>query len=440
MILYRIISEEEYKGYQDGSKSLENGEKKSWDMANKIYENETDSNIDYIYFFPYYEACLHWEGKYVIKVDIPDELIEKGIGTYAHPYGASLNTAFVLLDEYRIKRQDFDPQKYIVETILTEELEEGEVGNKWEKSEEYNKRLSEALSKQTPLFNGHILDYSGIPEPDEFKVPDEAKEITEIIKRKLNEQIEEKPLIARPTIQDKKQNERRYGMYIENAPGYFVREIVQKYGIEEISTLFNEEQKMETIKAIVDVLRFGYIYDKIGNIYIGRTQSTELEQNNKNNLLYIAQEISKIGLDDKEVYSEKLIRLRKCTQIALNDQNNPFQIKDIIRYIYGDDLSLIDRATVNRSTERKRIAELRNITEDPTKTKEEQEAQIKAKLEEMISFTGQSEQNEPIAESDFSMSKLQMKEAELSELEKEEKELNEEIDLIKLNEESQRDE
>jgi len=117
-----------------------------------------------------------------------------------------------------------------------------------------------------------------------------------------------------------------------------------------------------------------------------------------------------------------------------------FQIKDIIRYIYGDDLSLIDRATVNRSTERKRIAELRNITEDPTKTKEEQEAQIKAKLEEMISFTGQSEQNEPIAESDFSMSKLQMKEAELSELEKEEKELNEEIDLIKLNEESQRDE
>jgi len=38
------------------------------------------------------------------------------------------------------------------------------------------------------------------------------------------------------------------------------------------------------------------------------------------------------------------------------------------------------------------------------------------------------------------MSKLQMKEAELSELEKEEKELNEEIDLIKLNEESQRDE
>ena len=143
MIVYRIISEEEYKTYQRGNVYVS---PRRWDDANKIYD-KTSIDINYLYFFPYYEACLEWPGKYVIKANIPDELVETGIGAYSSPVRGSVK--YVLLDECRIDAKAFDPKTQILEVVDAEDLRFGNAGQNWENSEEYKKAGKERKAHQS---------------------------------------------------------------------------------------------------------------------------------------------------------------------------------------------------------------------------------------------------------------------------------------------------
>ncbi len=406
MILYRIISEKEYQRYQDWENNKGYKPSRNWDMANKIYENGTDINTDYIYFFPYYEACLNWEYEdslnyeyeddsgnhkdYVIKVDIPDELVEHGIGSYKNPDEAMLDVKFVLLDECRIKREDFDPERHIIETVLTKDLKSGNVGKDWKKSEEFNKRIAESADKRTPLFNGLMLDYSGIPEPEEFKVPEEAKHIVEIIKRKLQEQYDEKDdddgrRKVYQTINDKKIEPRKYMSYINDAPACMINRHIKEYGLSEICRLFNEKQDLKQIEVINRLLSLGDIRLYYENDdYVDSNIGNPDEEINKGNILYVAQEIAKIDFSNKAEYKNKMLALIESAGMVFGhefyDVWEPYQMQDIVRYLYGNDLSAIDTSSIKFDNEKE--WELYDIMDDETKTKEEKEAEIRAKIQE----------------------------------------------------------
>ena len=110
MLLYRIISKEEHEAYKNGEKYNGYRNTEDWKDANNLYENDGYGIGKFIYFFPYHEACTLWDGDFVIKVDIPDSLLEHGIGAYIHPYGKPFQVQSVLLDEYRMNGNKFNHQ------------------------------------------------------------------------------------------------------------------------------------------------------------------------------------------------------------------------------------------------------------------------------------------------------------------------------------------
>lgn len=258
MILYRCIDKKEYEACLNGT--YENLEKKvaniDYKSTNRIYkEDSKDNELQYVYFFPYYEPCERFNGEYIIRADIPEELLEHGIGSYANPISGG--ASFVILDEYRIKKEEFKPDEYIKEFHKIND--EHEIN--WKVNEEYYKRVLEDSKKEIPLIpNGHVdmLDYSGVPHFD-VTVEDELQPALERINYILKTNIKDKTDIKTKiiTISDLK-NERRF-FEINNIPANFLKKCAKEYSVQEINQLFANIETPEQITETSRILFSGYI-------------------------------------------------------------------------------------------------------------------------------------------------------------------------------------
>lgn len=269
MILYRIIDKSEYEACQNGTydKLQKKQASSDYEYTNRMYESDSSNNcFQYIYFFPYYEACDGWNGEYIMKVDIPEELLEHGIGSYANPI--SNMASFMVLDEYRIKKEDFDPSKYIIEFHKADEEHEKE----WGESEEFRQRVSEAFSKVIPLMPGFSdrLDYSGIPSMN-VSVPEELQKTLDRINKVLAENLEKKENIRTQiiTISDMKDNPDDYEKAVRyRIPANILKVLYDRYSSEQINQLFNNVETPEQIDEAYEVLLTGFVKNNGSDFYV----------------------------------------------------------------------------------------------------------------------------------------------------------------------------
>lgn len=260
MILYRIIDKNEYEACQNGTYDKLQKQPANIDYkdTNRMYENDSsDNNTQYIYFFPYYEACESWNGEYIMKVDIPDDLLEHGIGSYANP--VSSVASFMVLDEYRIKKEEFNPNKYVIEFHKADH----EHAKEWGESEEFQLRVREALSKTIPLISGFtdLLDYSGIPSMD-VSVPQELQETLDKINKILVENLKKKEHVRtqRVTISNlKDESYERFFANNPNIPSNALKYLLNDYSLEQIIQLFNDVKIPEQISETLGILETGYV-------------------------------------------------------------------------------------------------------------------------------------------------------------------------------------
>jgi len=256
MILYRIINEDEYNAIK--ARKINLLEKvpanKSSDSTSRVYEQDRQDNTNqYLYFFEDVAACENgWNGEYIVQVNIPEEKLEKGYGRYA-----SLNSAlslFITMDEYRIKKEDFIPQEYILGIVPKDEIPK----DWYATSDKYLKAMTSALNQvylSLDFVNNTVikLDASGLREDaiSRFNVPNELNGVCQKIYKALYSNSND--------IKSYEYNPN--DMYIESLALTTVQSMLQKmsksYSVEQIESLFEGDISKKRLFDILEIMTFG---------------------------------------------------------------------------------------------------------------------------------------------------------------------------------------
>lgn len=256
MILYRIINEDEYNAIKAGKINLleKVPTNKSLASTSRVYEQDRPDNTNqYLYFFEDVAACENgWNGEYIVQVNIPEEKLEKGYGRYA-----SLNSAlslFITMDEYRIKKEDFIPQEYILGIVPKDEIPK-----EWyATSDKYLKAMTSALNQvylSLDFVNNTVtkLDASGLRGDaiSRFNIPNELNGVCQKIYKALYSNLND--------IKSYEYNPN--DMYIASLAPTTIQAMLQKisksYSVEQIESLFKGDISKKRIFDILEIMIFG---------------------------------------------------------------------------------------------------------------------------------------------------------------------------------------
>ena len=346
MILYRIVNKDEHNAIKNASYE-ELNELLSKDGIGK----EEGENDKYIYFFPYYEVCSNYDGEYVIKVEIDDTLLEREKVKYLNP--VKKLSKYVILDEYRIKKEKFDGKNNIVDVC-----KKSQAYSKWEANYDYLIRVNEAMDKITPTLNEfeydgkkiNKIDYSGLINTNYFKVNDDVKDVLEVINEKLDSKINLKDennvfYFDDECLKNSQDSEKNGDLVyiLNNLPSYRLEKIVQKYGSDNVKKLFTENMTKEQIRECMDMLENGNMIDNFGDYFFGKSKDT---------LLYTVDNLYKKGFNDEirnkdfeTKYEMKKYALQMFSRTSIGDKyicketESNFENKDFIKimnYIFDD--------------------------------------------------------------------------------------------------------
>jgi len=266
MILYRIINEEEYNAIKNGTINLleKTPANRFLGEINRVYESDGKENDNqYLYFFEDVRACENgWNGRYIIQVDIPEEELEKGYGRYASIN--SLFSRYITMDEYRIKKEDFTPESYILGIVDKDKIPE-----EWYATSEKHIEATAIAMEQVYLSlnfvrnNFERVDASGLRGDvlSNFSIPEELKEISTKINQTLYKSVENLDEIRTceydPTD--------RYSASVAfNTVQSILKRMSKVYSIEQILNLFEGDISKKRIFDIFSIMEIGAIatYDK----------------------------------------------------------------------------------------------------------------------------------------------------------------------------------
>ena len=258
MILYRIINEDEYNAIKAGKIDLleKVPANESSASTSRVYEQDRqDNNNQYLYFFEDVAACENgWNGDYIVQVNIPEEKLEKGYGRYA-----SLNSAlslYITMDEYRIKKEDFIPQEFILGIVPKDEIPK----DWYETSDKYLEAMTSALNQvylSLDFVNKKAikLDASGLRGEaiSHFNIPNELNGVCQKIYKALYSNSND--------IKSYEYNPN--DMYINSMALTTVQSMLQKisksYSVEQIESLFEGNISKTRLFDILEILTIGEI-------------------------------------------------------------------------------------------------------------------------------------------------------------------------------------
>lgn len=271
MILYRIIDEEEYNSIKNGTLNLleKIPANRFLGDINRVYESDNEENNNqYLYFFEDVSACENgWNGKYIIQVDIPEEILEKGYGRYASI--SSCFSRYITMDEYRIKKEDFIPAKHLLGIADKEEIPE-----EWyATSEKYREAIVAATSQVYFALNYYSdkiekVDASGLRGEalKDFIVPEELNGIITKVNETLYKSIENLDEIRTYEYDPNNRSAVSHGRSTIQA---ILQKMSKIYSPKQISSLFDGNISRKRVFDIFNIMETSEIQEFEKGIEIG---------------------------------------------------------------------------------------------------------------------------------------------------------------------------